>query len=154
MCIESCKSHQCWTRELNADYLLLLVHLLQHAMALLWWLSVRLKTWSKSNIIVKFVTGWYLLPYSNSDPLENLRLCDWVSDSYSKFAWLCDVFWGKTCMGSLTTKNYNKNCKRVLFMNVHVMYCIPAVKAAGQILLSSALHIMRIIDEKLLPTQQ
>ena len=34
-------------------------------------------------------------------------------------------------------------------MNVGMMDCIPVVEAAEQILLSSTVHIMRIIDEKL-----
>ena len=36
-----------------------------------------------------------------------------------------------------------------IFINVGLKYSIPTVEAAGQILLSSAVHIMRIIDEKL-----
>ena len=41
------------------------------------------------------------------------------------------------------------NNKKLFFSNVDMMDCIPVVEAAGQILLSIALLIMRIIDEKL-----
>ena len=47
-----------------------------------------------------------------------------------------------------TTKIYNKNCKRV-FHQGSLKYSILPLEAAGQILLSTAVHIMRIIDGKL-----